>query len=293
MKRKNAKTNWIIFLAVLLGFLLLSNFVFALKSENQSLISHIKLDDLSYKDSVGGFGESYIFFKESGKVVAGILDNAVNFDGRNAIEFADDDKYSIGKNGITVAFWMKPGNFNFIGEAEGYVHFLGKGEWNSAPNYEWSFRLYNSDSWDSVSRSKRITFYIFNLSGGLGAGSYFQDNLLENQWIHVVGVADGTDTLIYKNGILRDKDAYKPGLGGFANIVPENGNAPFRIGAMDRHSSFQGAIDDVKIFDRALSSEEIMELYNSYGNQTDNPDYHKSLFYKLRKFIFSQNFMNN
>ncbi|MFA4960367.1 MAG: LamG domain-containing protein [Candidatus Pacearchaeota archaeon] len=207
----------------------------------------------------------YNYFPDKPIPESGVIGNASYFNGNSCIEFMDNDSYSIGKNGLTVSYWIKPKLFNFEGEAEGYVHFLGKNEWGIAPNYEWVFRLYNDKAWDSVSRSKRISFYVFNLTGGLGVGSYFQDDLKEDEWIHVVGVANGTHTLIYKNGILRDKDAYKPGLNGFVDIVPKNGNAPLRIGCADRESSFKGSLDEVMIFNRALSSEEIKNLYKSFN----------------------------
>ena len=45
-------------------------------------------------------------------------------------------------------------------------------------------------------RDKRISFYVFNLGGGRGCGSYFQDPIQAGQWIHVAGVADSENTYL-------------------------------------------------------------------------------------------------
>lgn len=233
-------------------------------------VARWKLNDLYFEDSIGtSTGQLAIpmpnAYSGMGSSVDGMLDNAVSFNGDECVEFVDDNKFSIPTTGqITVSMWINPSNFDFVGEAENYIHFAGKADWMETPQYEWQFRLYNAYAFDEVSRAKRVSFYVFNLAGGLGVGSYFQDNLQENEWIHVVGVADGDKTLIYKNGILRDTDNYRPGLSTYVDIIPGNGMAPVRLGCADEDSSFEGAIDDVIIFNRALSGTEIKHLYDDY-----------------------------
>lgn len=186
---------------------------------------------------------------------AGKVDLAAFFNGNNYIEIPDKENLSPSVSGqkITVAFWMNPATFKFSGENAGYVHLLGKGE---PSNHEWTFRMYNDTAYDGGSRAKRVSFYAYNLSGGLGAGSYFQDDLKTNEWIFVAGVIDGANTLIYKNGALRDKDP----LSGY-NIKMGNGKAPVRIGTRDFASYFQGGIDNVRVYNRVLSASEINQLY--------------------------------
>ncbi len=183
-------------------------------------------------------------------------DGAFVFNGKSSyIEVADNPAFSPANSGqkITVAFWMKPSTFGFTGENAGYVHPLGKG---TAQNQEWTFRLYNATAFDGVSRSKRVSFYSYNLSGGLGAGSYFQKDLKENDWIFVTGVIDGTNTKIYYNGVLSDTDP----LSGY-NIKMGDGRAPLRIGTRDFASWFSGSIDELRVYSRELSASEIKTLY--------------------------------
>jgi len=95
----------------------------------------------------------------------------------------------------------------------------------------------------------RISFYSFNLRGGPGAGSYFQDPVTVGGWIHYAGQFDSVHTWIFKNGVPRDQDR----LAGY-KIAPRNGTAPVRIGTRDFGSFFQGSIARVAIYSTRLSA---------------------------------------
>ncbi len=175
------------------------------------------------------------------------------FDGmKDYVEVADSGDFSVGSTGeLTVAAWIRPDALVARKpEGSGYVYWMGKGE---PRQHEWAFRMY---SWDNAEgRQNRISFYVFNLAGGLGVGSYFQDPLRPGEWIHVVGVADRERTYIYKNGVLRKRDVYR------GHITPARGKAPLRIGTRDLHSFFAGGIREVRIWNRALTAAEVAELY--------------------------------
>jgi Concanavalin A-like lectin/glucanases superfamily len=170
------------------------------------------------------------------------------------VEVPDTADFSVATTGsLTISAWMRPDTLSFPQtEGSGYVHWLGKGQ-SSAQ--EWVFRMYSQGNTEG--RENRISFYVFNASGGLGTGSYFQDAATPGQWIHVVGVADGQSTHIYKNGVLRDSDLYA------GTITPQHGSAPLRMGTRDFQSFFQGGLAGVRIWNRALSGAEVAALYGS------------------------------
>jgi len=188
-------------------------------------------------------------------------DGSFYFNGDDDITTLDNDAFSPNTTGaMTVSFWLKPSTFNFAGgndvDEHNAVHFLGK--YSTDSNREWYFRIYNASATDGDNRNKRISFYMFNLNGGLGAGSYFQDDLNEAEWIHIVGMVDGVNTFIYKNGVLRDSDP----LSGY-DIHMEKGNADLTIGRYNPdYLSLIGSIDELRIFNRTLSSSEIQQLYS-------------------------------
>lgn len=175
------------------------------------------------------------------------------------IEIPDDNAYSVPTTGeLTISAWMRPDTLLFkdpesgSGGVEGsYVMWLGKGGYHVSNTLEWGFRMYSNDG----SRPNRISFYVFNLDGGLGVGSYFQDVINTGEWIHVLAKVDSTYTYIYKNGVLRDQDEY-PSF----PITPENGTEAVRIGTMTKTSYWQGGIKDVCIWNRALTNAEVAQV---------------------------------
>lgn len=184
--------------------------------------------------------------------------SAYSFNGTDAyIEIPDHDAFSLTTTGqLSISVWMRPGTLTFPKvEGSGYVHWMGKG----GPNqHEWTFRMYSLGNKED--RQNRTSFYLFNLTGGDGAGSYVEEKVTSGTWYHYVVVADmRTDTLkLYKNGILKDRD---PFINSEYNINPRNGTAPVRIGTRNFSSFFKGAIDNIHIYNRALSVSEIRQLY--------------------------------
>ena len=194
------------------------------------------------------------------------------FNGVNSyVEVPDNDRFSVSTTGeLTIAAWIRPDTLTFPhDERRGYVNWLGKGEGaGKSGKQEWAFRMYNLGTPESPHRSSRIGFYVFNPWGGLGIGSYFQDDVDPNEWVHVVGAVDGTRTYIYKNGVFRKCDQYRGATdnhcGRHAFIVtPIHGTAPLRMGHVDGNSYFLGAMSEVRFWDRLLTQKEIAGLYGS------------------------------
>ncbi len=180
------------------------------------------------------------------------------FDGQKTqVEIPPKKEYSIPNTGeLTVSAWIRPATIRFSHtEGSGYIHWLGKGEYN---RYEWTFRIYSDPN--SENRHNRISFYVYNPQGGLGEGSYFQDPITPGEWIHVVGIVDQKSVHIYKNGQRRFTRKYVP------QITPAATESPIRIGTRDGESYFEGSIKDVMIYSRALNDSEVEQLYKSPDN---------------------------
>lgn len=84
-----------------------------------------------------------------------------------------------------------------------------------------------------------------------------------NKWYHVVGTYDGGPTRaslkVYLNGVRVDDT--NEGAGTFTSMA--NTTAHFVIGASDLPNfPFAGRMDDVRVYNRALSADEIKQLYN-------------------------------
>ena len=143
----------------------------------------------------------------------------------------------------------------------------GKGQ---AGAFEWGFRFYSKES----PRPNRVSAYIWNptTAPGIqnkGAGAYFQDELQAGVWIHVVACYDPGDASdasagvsIYNDGKLRGSPATSPGaLYATYNIHPVHGTAPARLGTRDQGSFLNGGLDELAIYPRVLSAQEILNNY--------------------------------
>jgi hypothetical protein len=201
--------------------------------------------------------------------IANDPDGAVRLGGHHDyVEISDSVHFSqpASGRGLTVEVWMRPDVLVFPGQtAQTYVHWLGKGD---TGDFEWGFRFYSQDS---ASRPNRISAYIWNASGGEGAGAYFQDRLVAGRWIHVVAgfdPGDGSDpnagVSIYRDGVLRGNPRRTRGARYASyNIVPAHGAAPLRLGTRDLDSFFTGALDDVAVYPRVLSAAEIADNFRA------------------------------
>ncbi len=89
----------------------------------------------------------------------------------------------------------------------------------------------------------------------LGYVSTAPISIIGNNWIFLAGTYDGQSMKIYTNGVLSGQAA-------FSGIIATN-NEPLGIGKNldDDSDYFNGSIDDVRIYNRALSQDEISRIY--------------------------------
>jgi len=88
-------------------------------------------------------------------------------------------------------------------------------------------------------------------------GSVSADPIPLNEWVHVVGMVRDNAEHFYINGVPSD-----PTDGTGQNVVTPlaKGTEPLRIGSAPEFNSFYGKIDDVRIYDKAVSEEEILAI---------------------------------
>lgn len=188
-------------------------------------------------------------------------DPATAFDGATGyLEIPDNPLLSPATTGqFTLEAWMRPDTLQFEhSESSGYVYWMGKGE---PGRNEYVARMYSNVN--TANRPNRVSGYAFNVDGGLGAGSYFQDRLRAGEWIHYVLVINpgARDTAyphgytkIYRDGVLRDQDQLE--IDGVV-ITPRHSTAPLRVGTANFTSWFAGAVGKVAVYDRELTAERI------------------------------------
>ncbi len=80
--------------------------------------------------------------------------------------------------------------------------------------------------------------------------------LSRNEWLHITGTYDGTSARIYLNGNLVDTH-------NLTGVISGSQLAAFGRDGAAAFAYFEGAIDEVKIYNRALSASEIRQMYQS------------------------------
>lgn len=194
------------------------------------------------------------------------------FDSGDYVEIPDPDGALFSQPtsgaGLTVEVWMRPDALVFSGQTDQpYIHWLGKG---GKSQHEWGLRFYSQNA---SQRPNRISAYIWNPSGGEGAGAYFEDpNLQPGAWMHIVATYDPGDwttdppagVTIYRNGVRQLGPPSSGTLYRTFDITPAHGSAPVRLGARDDLTfTFAGGLDEVAIYPRVLTAAEILENFTA------------------------------
>jgi len=190
----------------------------------------------------------------------GNLNTAYAFNGINSkIDVADAASLRCRK--ITISAWIKCVDTTVINQIVYKGSMTAQGE-------AYSFSL--------SSPNGKISGGIKYASSCLpGVGWYAGASTLQpapsSVWMHVLFTYDGTAAKFYKNGVLEDS-SYNPGL------IDSCVGGGLRFGfdhlrfAASTGDPFNGTIDDIGIWNRALSAAEVIQLYSSsltdcgYGN---------------------------
>ncbi|MFW5703888.1 MAG: LamG-like jellyroll fold domain-containing protein [Patescibacteria group bacterium] len=173
--------------------------------------------------------------------VTGQENTALEFDGSN--DSVDVGTFDIAGSALTIAGWVYIDDFGvsdarIISKATGVAeqdHYFMVSTIDHYGSKRLRFRLKTGGS---------TTTLIANSTGVLSTG----------QWVHVAAVYDGSSMILYKNGVAVGSTS-KSGSLSTNNTVPVwIGNNPTN----DR--PFDGKIDELAIYDRALSATEIQQL---------------------------------
>ena len=158
---------------------------------------------------------------------------ALSFDGS---DYVSTPLNINGYAAVTLEAWVNPGNLAFGATANKMIVSDSIDGWPR--NY-----IAVNRSYQPVFRIQTDTFNII----------WETPALSQNVWYHIVGTYDGIKMRIYVNGVEKGSD----NLSG--NIVASS----MTIGYGDWDRFWKGIIDEVRIYNRALSASEILERYNA------------------------------
>jgi hypothetical protein len=179
---------------------------------------------------------------------AGHIGQAVRFDG--ADDYVDLGNVDISGSALTIAAWIRPDSFatddarivsKAMGSAEQDHYFMLSTV--SSGGIKLRFRLKAGSSTSTLVAS----------SGTLTAG----------QWAHAAAVYNGSAMILYLNGV-------EVGRVNKTGALATSATTPVAIGRNPQaYGGFGGAIDDVRLYQRALSASDIGALMEFTGTPSD------------------------
>lgn len=237
----------------------------------KGLVAHWKFDgDLKDSSKFGNDGVA-VGGKSGVTYVNSVLGKGVKLDGKSYIEVEDSDSLDLSDQ-FTFSFWVYKEDMRKQDNMDGGVPYIIKNneEYGDFPYgvYEW---------WEMT---PGITFCDEN-----GADDIHSQKQVDIQkWTLVSVTYDGKTMKIYQ-----DKELVKSDLKSISLI---NSTQPLYIGFghfMTVDNFFKGVLDDMRIYNEALSYDEIEELYDDVASK--NPG--KDLINKPNKLVAYYKFENN
>ncbi|MCP4258931.1 MAG: LamG domain-containing protein [Planctomycetes bacterium] len=186
---------------------------------------------------------------------------AMEFDGESYVDVGNDASLDI-TGPISMGIWIRPGADDPEGNGtEAAV--MAKADSAGSPSWSWQVRY----GWNSPQPYMAFTF---NTSPR--AWVYVGKNLERDEWAHIACSHDGETLKCYLNGEQTDSTPM-----GAITSSP----TPVLIGSDGWRSDWIGAIDEVVIYDRALSESEVMYLAGERPMPVDPSTYGLVAFYAL------------
>jgi hypothetical protein len=215
-------------------------------------LAYWKLDESSGNsahDSSGNYHDGTLYGNPTWMPTGGMIDGALAFDGLgDYVRIADHPDFDLTTE-ITIAAWIKVDVFDKA----------------------WQAIVTKGDSAWRIQRSASSNGIEFACSGLSVPGTTWGNvlgtvNVNDGQWHHLAGLYDGATVYLYVDGIL---DASAPAYGVIATnsfdvCIGENVDQPGRY--------WNGLIDDVRIYDVALSEEQTAAVMTTGGSTLEPPD---------------------
>jgi hypothetical protein len=150
---------------------------------------------------------------------------------------------------IALEVWVKPSIVSLA-----YQYIITKGSTESTERV-YGLMIENSD----------IRFFINGWDSGDGSDVIALSSVSVDTWYHLVGVYNGSELMIYKNGELVINSSYSGAI--------DTNNVDVHISCRDNAGSFNycfnGSVDEVRIWNRSLSASEVQQLYFTNLNKYD------------------------
>ena len=223
--------------------------------------SYWKLDELTPADPGGTYAD---FISDNdgtgsanpGATTDGIINGAQQFDGASGIDVDASSSFSWFENeSFSIEFWVKRNGG--IGADVSSEVAVGRDDGSPNTSLHWWVGIRGDDNNTAI-------FVLGDNDGGNILSVPGEKVITDNTWHHVVAVRDGENgqNLLYVDGALDGSNLSAIYDSGF-----DSSTAELNIGYLNLDPFFRlnGSLDEVALYNKALTADEIAEHYNS-GN---------------------------
>ena len=176
--------------------------------------------------------------------------NITNGAGTTSVLTNTQTSFLNGMSDFTISIWYKPEGARGGGDFEGL---MSRGNQGRCPDRrgEWSVSLYDCRRAVFAHNNSVWADLISQPSSDLCQDEM---NNITGKWHHVAAVKEGDELRIYFNGILNDTASGVANCSTSTHLAQDTGDLFLGL-------DYNGALDDILIYKRALSAQEISELY--------------------------------
>lgn len=181
----------------------------------------------------------------------GISNSAYSFDGTtNYIEVLDDNSLDL-INSFTISAWVNIPDYSYAYTPDPLRTIIGKPRPQGGSGY-------NLNSISLPANSKKYSAGLNNQISNMVVAS--NDSITLNTWNYITATYDGTTCRLFRNNLLITSSTFSISLLNSSNSL-FFGKEFVANNIMARW--FKGKLDDIGIWNRALTQQEITDLYNA------------------------------
>jgi hypothetical protein len=181
--------------------------------------------------------------------------NAYTFDGSSGCIEIAGQQFNFARN-MSISLWLQP----FSSQTSWAPSLLNKSTWN---------RTYSPGGWTLQQKDNHLNSYEFAFTSRTAQQSTATNRLFRTspslQWNHFVVIKQSASVKVFVNAVLNLTMSF------FTKDIVSTGNLPLMIGCTNNGYTipasgldgfYKGAVDDIFVFNRSLSTEEVTLLYD-------------------------------
>jgi hypothetical protein len=201
-------------------------------------------------------GSNYTCLLNGGTDAPGFFDKAIKFNGNDEYASVSDFEFS---DTYSIEVWfmleVEPSNFGFVNDGTPVSKMLIAKRWEGYA--ELTFFITNEGELQAFAKNENNDVR-FNFKSP-------KSLVKANNWYHAILTVNNQDAKLYLNGMLVSESKVK-GLNQRLENYPESSREPLKIGAdgtsaFTLYSYFPGRIEDIRIYNRSLTAEEVGNMY--------------------------------